>query len=74
MSDKYVKELNKETWEVKLGAGILPVTITQATLDFHNIHSGSTFVCGPGGIEAFVREANAVAAVNKYLAEKAQGE
>lgn len=70
MSDTYVKEIEDGRWEVKLGAGILPVIITQHVLDLHNRFSAGTFVCGPGGIEAFVKEANAVAAINKYLKDK----
>lgn len=66
---EYVKELSDGVWEVKLGAGILPIVITRQTLQSYNALSGGTITPNKA-IDEFIKEANAVAAVNKWLSEK----
>ena len=56
-------------WEVKLGAGILPILVTAEDINLINALSGGT-VHPVGNFHDFMKLVNAVNAVNKYEANK----
>jgi hypothetical protein len=70
--DQYVKELpGLHSFEVKLGAGILPVVVTREFVETSNRHSvGTAAVPGNLSITELERAWKAVALVNEYLASK----
>lgn len=69
---EYVKEV-PEGWEVKLGAGIVPVIITQFDIDNARVFQSTATIPYNMTQEEYVRYLDAVAKVNEYLAtEKAE--
>lgn len=68
VSYEYVKRIDVDTWEVKLGAGILPKIIHQSDVAFYNAMSGSTMgVPDNETLESFRTKLNCIAAINQYL-------
>jgi hypothetical protein len=74
MNDYYkyttVIEKGQDVWEVKLGPGILPIVINQADLDYWNNVYGTFSLDFRYKDVTFRTFIPAVAAVNKYRAEK----
>jgi hypothetical protein len=69
-SSKYVKQIGDGKWEVKLGAGILPIVITNDDRLQMAMVMASTFLLprDAGSLEEFKQKARAVAAVNEFIA------
>ena len=69
---EYVKELDNGVFEVKLGAGIVPVKITRYEIDELNLSASGT-ASMPSRyktIDDFIQAVNAAAKVQEYLANK----
>ena len=63
-----VRQIDNDTWEVNLGAGILPITVTHSDLVFYNTFSGGTMVMpSRSELTRFEKFMDAIAAVNEYL-------
>lgn len=68
---KYVKSLPDGSFEIKPGAGQLPVIMTREQYEYLGVASyGTALIPSPlfGGIEEFIKLANVYAMVKEYLA------
>jgi hypothetical protein len=67
---KTVKQITNSTWEVKLGAGILPVTITvDDVMRSRQTMVGTSSVPFGFNLEEYNRKMDAVYEVEKWLLE-----
>lgn len=68
-SSEYVKEISEGKWEVKLGAGILPIVITTQDRIEMAMAAASTLALPQNvSLSQFVNKAKAVAKVNEFIA------
>ncbi len=63
-----VKDLGNDTWEVSLGAGVLPRTVTLHDIFMYELMSGSTVVGPMGqGTNEVLDFMDCIVAVKKHL-------
>lgn len=67
-----VKKLDKGGWCVKLGAGILPITITREALEFYNnsnFRTGTVLMFEEQDMNTFHKKMDAIQAINEFEAK-----
>lgn len=68
MDTPIVIPIDENKWEVKLGAGILPIVIGREYLNLINQSSGGTFIFpSKKSLTEFNLDLKAIAAINNYL-------